>query len=152
VSGTQDSEYSTLFKRNPPPRPGVFKSRLCNMNTTPTSSGQEAVARRSFGTRHVHEEGRFAQRGVTLPDHPLPPTRAARIARSRGVFFGASTHSRLGHWLVDVLCIVLAAVGIVAGAQFAEPVLDARFVSSNAGPGLVASTMRSSTLLPTRPR
>ena len=54
--------------------------------------------------------------------------------------------------MVNALCILLAAVGIVAAAQFAEPVLDARFVSSNAGPGLVASAMHASILLPTRPR
>jgi hypothetical protein len=50
------------------------------------------------------------------------------------------------------LCIVLAAVGIVAGAHFAEPVLDTRFVSGNAGPGLVASATHASVLVPTRPR
>jgi hypothetical protein len=53
---------------------------------------------------------------------------------------------------VNTLCIALAAVGIVAGAQFAEPFLDAKFVTSNTGPGLVASAMRASTLVPTRPR
>jgi hypothetical protein len=122
------------------------------MNMTPIAFGQEAIARRSFGTRHMHEQDRFAKRGVTLPDLPLPPTRAARPPRSRGVFFGASTHSRLGHWLINALCIVLAALGIVATAQFAEPVLDGKFMSSNAGPPLVASAMRASMLAPTRPR
>ncbi|HTS23954.1 MAG TPA: hypothetical protein VMN79_19360 [Casimicrobiaceae bacterium] len=47
------------------------------------------------------------------------------------------------HWIVNALCIALAAVSVVAGAEFAGPVLDGKFVSSNAGPGLVASTMRA---------
>jgi hypothetical protein len=140
-------EYSTVSACNPLRRRDAVGSRLCNMNTTSTYLGHEAFARRSFGTRHALEEDRFAKHGVMLPDHPLPPTRAARPPRSRGVFFRASAHSRLGHWLVNALCIVLTAVGVVASAQFAEPMLDAKFVTSNAGPALVASAMRASTML-----
>jgi hypothetical protein len=111
------------------------------MNTTPFAL--EAELRRSFGTRHLSERPRFAKPGVTLPDHPLPPTRAARLPRSRGVFLAASAHSRLGHWLINALCVALAAVSIIAGAEFAEPVLDGKFMSGNAGPALVASAMRA---------
>ena len=103
----------------------------------------EDSSRRAFGTRRGRERSRFALRGVTLPENPLPPTRAARLPRSRGAFFPASAHSRIGHWIVNAVCIGLAAVSILAGALFAEPVLNTRFVSGNAGPGLVASTMRA---------
>jgi hypothetical protein len=113
------------------------------MNTTPLLIGHEEPSRRAFGTRREHERSRFALRGVTLPDHPLPPTRAARLPRSRGVFFRANACSRLGHWIVNAVCIGLAAVSILAGAVFAEPVLDGTFVGGNAGPGLVASAMRA---------
>ena len=120
------------------------------MNTTPILVGHEAALRRSFGTRHLPERPWSAERGVTLPDHPLPPTRAARVSRSRGVFLAASAHSRLGYWLVNALCIALAAVSIIAGAEFAEPVLDAKFMSGNAGPALVASAMRAPAFLAAR--
>ncbi|HET9763612.1 MAG TPA: hypothetical protein VFR50_08865 [Casimicrobiaceae bacterium] len=80
---------------------------------------------------------------VTLPDHPLPPTRAARPPRSRGVFLAASAHSRPARWIVNVVCVALAAVSIVAGAEFAQPVLNGRFVGGNAGPPLVASALRA---------
>lgn len=81
--------------------------------------------------------------GLILPDDPLPPTRAARPPRSRGVFLAASAYSRLAHWIVNGLCVALAAVSIVVGVEFAEPVLNGKFVSGNAGPPLVASTMRA---------
>jgi hypothetical protein len=92
----------------------------------------------------------LSDRGVSLPDQPLPPTRAARPPRSRGIFLAASAHSRIGHWVVNALCIALAAVSVLAGAEFAEPLLNGKFVSGNAGPGLVASTMRSPIVYPNR--
>ena len=82
----------------------------------------------------------------------LPPTRAARLTRSRGLFFGASPHSSLGRWIVNALCIVVAAVSIVASAEFAEPVFNTKFVSGNAGPALFASTMRAPAFVASRPR
>jgi hypothetical protein len=63
----------------------------------------------------------------------------------------ASAHSRICHWVVNALCIALAAVSIVAGAEFAEPLLNAKFVSSNAGPALVASATRTPAFVSTRP-
>jgi len=96
---------------------------------------------RSAALRRAPED-RPAPR-VSLPDHPLPPTRAARPPRSRGVFLAASAHSRVAHWIVNALCVALAAVSIVAGAEFAQPVLDGKFVTGNAGPPLVASAMRA---------
>src|SRR5438477_11562687 len=117
------------------------------MNTTPILVGHEPALRRSSGARHSPEPSRFAERALTLPDHPLPPTRAARLTRSRGVFLAASTHLRRGHWLVNALCVALAAVSIIAGAEFSQPVLDGRFMSGNAGPALVASAMRAPAFL-----
>jgi hypothetical protein len=74
----------------------------------------------------------------------LPPTRAARTPRSRGLFFpGNNSHSRLGRWIINALCIALAAVSILASAEFAEPVINAAAVTGNAGPALFASTMRA---------
>ncbi len=83
---------------------------------------------------------------------PLPPTRAARSTRSRGLFFGASPQSSLGRWIVNALCIAVAAVSIVASAEFAEPVFNTKFVSGNAGPALFASTMRAPAFVASRPR
>jgi hypothetical protein len=77
------------------------------------------------------------------PHRQLPPTRAARLTRSRGLFFGASTHSRVGRWIVNTLCIVVATVSILASAEFAEPVFNVRGLSGNAGPALFASTLRA---------
>jgi len=111
------------------------------MNTTSIPVGPEPLRLRSAAVRRAPQDPSF--RGVSLPDHPLPPTRAARPPRSRGVFLAASAHSRLGHWIVNALCIALAAVSIVAGAQFAEPLLNGKFVATNAGPPLVASAMRA---------
>jgi hypothetical protein len=116
------------------------------MNTTSIALGHEPSDHRSLGTAPVlpHEvETRFADRGIVPTGQPLPPTRAARSPRSRGVFLAASAHSRLLHRIVNVVCIAVAAVSIVAAAQFAEPVLNGKFVSSNAGPPLVAATMRA---------
>ncbi|HEX8010508.1 MAG TPA: hypothetical protein VF814_06180 [Casimicrobiaceae bacterium] len=73
----------------------------------------------------------------------MPPTRAARTPRSRGLFFAGGSHSRLGRWIVNALCIALAAVSILAGAQFAEPVINAAAVTGNVGPALFASAMRA---------
>ena len=42
-----------------------------------------------------------------------------------------------------MVCVALAAVSIVAGAEFAQPVLNGPFVGGNAGPPLVASALRA---------
>jgi hypothetical protein len=61
-------------------------------------------------------------------------------------------HSRLGHRIVNALCIAMAAISIVATAQFAEPAFDAAVASGNAGPALVASAMRAPAFLFARSR
>jgi len=53
--------------------------------------------------------------------------------------------------VVNALCIALTGFGVVATARFAEPILDAKFMTSNAGPALVASAMHASMLLPAMP-
>lgn len=92
----------------------------------------------------------FAARGSTealARARQLPPTRAARPARSRGVFFAASVYSRVGHWVVNALCVAMVAFSIVASVEFAEPALDAAVVNGNVGPALVASALRAPAFL-----
>ena len=110
---------------------------------------------RSLEPRRRHNApARLAARGSSAAlawVRRLPPTRAARPARSRGVFLGASTHPRLGQWIVNALCIAIAAISIVATAQIAEPAFEAA-VTINVGPALVASAMRSPAFLTPRSR
>lgn len=80
--------------------------------------------------------------GTTPPPRSLPPTRAARPARSRGVFFGAGRHSRLGRWVSNALFAVLVTLSIIASAHFAVPAFEAAAVNSNIGPELLASATR----------
>jgi hypothetical protein len=61
-------------------------------------------------------------------------------------------HSRLGHRIVNALCIAIAAISIVVAAQFAEPAFDAVVVTGNAGPALVASATRAPAFLFARSR
>jgi len=89
---------------------------------------------------------RFAVGGTPYglpPDRRLPPTRAARPARSRGVFFGSGRYSRVGQWIARAMCIALAMLSIVASAHFAQPAFDAVAISDNAGPALVASATQA---------
>ena len=86
------------------------------------------------------------------PAQPLPPTRAARPARSRGAFFHGGSRSRPGRWIWSALCVAVAAVSIVASAHFAEPAFDAAAISGNAGPALVASTMQAPSFIVARRR
>ena len=84
----------------------------------------------------------------TSPPRRLPPTRAARFARSRGVFFAGGWHFRAGNWLMNALCVALVTLTVVASAHFAGPVLDAAARVGNAGPELLASTTRTLPFLP----
>ena len=79
-------------------------------------------------------------RGIaTPPARSLPPTRAARPARSRGVFFGAGRRSRWGRWVLNALCVALVTLSIVASAHFAVPAFEAAAINGNVGPELLAS-------------
>ena len=126
------------------------------MNTASALVGHEDSMRRPLESvgRHDAAECLVAQGSAAALTQvrPLPPTRAARLTRSRGLFLGASTHSRLGRWIVNALCIVVAAVSIVASAEFAEPVFNTRGLSGNAGPALFASTLRAPAFVASRPQ
>jgi hypothetical protein len=79
----------------------------------------------------------------TLLADRLPPTRAARPTRSRGIFFQAGRGSGPGRWILNTLCVAAATISIFASAHFAKPVFDSAVISGNAGPGLVASTTQA---------
>lgn len=81
------------------------------------------------------------------PARSFPPTRAARPARSRGVFFLGRWRGRLGRWLANGACVALVALSIAATAHFAEPAFEAVAMNANVGPGLLASATRPPSLL-----
>ena len=90
--------------------------------------------------------------GSLPPARPLPPTRAARPARSRGAFFQGENRSRPARWIFNALCVALATLSIIASAHFAEPAFDAAVITSNAGPALVASTTQTPSFIVARRR
>jgi hypothetical protein len=87
-----------------------------------------------------------------VPADPLPPTRAARPARSRGAFFQRGGRSRPGRWILSIVCIAATAVSIVASAHFVEPAFNAAARISNSGPALFASTMQAPSFIIARRR
>jgi len=114
---------------NPMPRPEDTMQRAFEPQLTPDA----------FRTRFA-----AAARPLEAPPvHRLPPTRAARPARSRGVFLAGRWRSRLGHWLMDAVCVALATLAIAASAHFAQPALDAAVSNGNAGLELLASATRT---------
>jgi hypothetical protein len=76
------------------------------------------------------------------PARRFPPTRAARPARSRGVFFGGRPRSGLGHWISNAAYIAVVTLTIAASAHFAQAALDAVASTGNTGPELLASATR----------
>ena len=84
------------------------------------------------------------------PARPLPPTRAARPARSRGAFFQGGRGSGPARWILSALCVAVATISIVASAHFAEPAFDAAAITGNAGPALFASTMQAPSFIVAR--
>jgi hypothetical protein len=86
------------------------------------------------------------------PAQPLPPTRAARPARSRGAFFQGRRGSRPARWIFSALCIAVATISIVASAHFAEPAFDSAAITGNSGPALFASTMQAPSFVVARRR
>jgi hypothetical protein len=67
----------------------------------------------------------------------LPPTRAARLARSRGAFFARHRLAGLARWLGCAVSVALTAIAIAATAP---RVIEAPAVLLNPGPALVAAT------------
>lgn len=94
---------------------------------------------RSEDTMQRAVEPRPTLPGTTPPACSLPPTRAARPARSRGAFFGAGRNSRLGRWVANAVCVVVVTLSIVASAHFAVPAFEAAAINNNIGPELLAS-------------
>ena len=74
----------------------------------------------------------------------LPPTRAARPARSRGVFFG---EGRLGRFARGAAFAAAVAVSAVSLATLAPRVIEAPPVLLNPGPALVAAASKLPTML-----
>jgi len=112
----------------------------------------EDIMQRAFAAHSSRDAFRtsLAAAGSPLgrpPGHRLPPTRAARPARSRGVFFGGRRRSRLGHWILNAVCVAVATLAIAASAHFAQPAFDAAASNGNAGPGLLASATRNASFV-----
>jgi hypothetical protein len=87
-----------------------------------------------------------AAAGTASSASRLPPTRAARPARSRGVFFRIASRWR-ADWIGHALCIALVSLLIAVSAHFAQPAFDSATLTSNVGPELLASTMRAPAFL-----
>jgi negative regulator of sigma E activity len=95
---------------------------------------------------------RFAAPLGSEPGLRLPPTRAARPARSRGVFFGGTWRARLSQWARNAACIAVAALAIAASAHFGQPALNAAANNGNAGPELLAAATQIPAFLTARAR
>jgi hypothetical protein len=81
------------------------------------------------------------------PARHLPPTRAARPARSRGVFFVSRWRARLGRWARSGACLAIATLTIATSAHFVQPAFDAAAINGNSGPELLASATRAPAFL-----
>ena len=91
----------------------------------------------AFGERREADGARVGG-SSTAPQVPsLPPTRAARPTRSRGVFFAEYHLARLARWVACAVCVAVTAISIAATAP---RVIDAPAVLLNPGPALVAAT------------
>jgi hypothetical protein len=127
------------------------------MDTTTCTLQDEEIMDRIIELRNL---GHPAQAGpndsdtaASLPPaQPLPPTRAARPARSRGAFFEGGRGSRKASWILSAVCVAVATISIVASAHFAEPAFDAAAITGNAGPALFASTMQAPSFIVARRR
>lgn len=71
------------------------------------------------------------------PENSLPPTRAARPARSRGAFLGGRGERGLCRGFVPLLCVAVTALGLLT---VAPRVIDSPSVAANPAFELVATT------------
>jgi hypothetical protein len=97
---------------------------------------RESLARGGYENRELRAAGRRAsenaRRNAPSRRYRLPPTRAARSSRSRGVFFAP------GKRLLSA--VVIAAALFTMAAMFGTAtVVDSATFNANAGPRLVAS-------------
>jgi len=99
-------------------------------------SVRQSLARGGYENRELRAAGRraseTARRDAPSLRYRLPPTRAARSSRSRGVFFAP------GKRLLSA--VVIAAALFTMAAMFGTAtVVDSATFNANAGPRLVAS-------------
>jgi hypothetical protein len=97
---------------------------------------RESLARGGYENRELRAAGRRAsenaRRDAPSRRYRLPPTRAARSSRSRGVFFAP------GKRLLSAV-VVAAALFTLAAMFGTTTVVDSATFNANAGPRLVAS-------------
>jgi hypothetical protein len=97
---------------------------------------RESLARGGHENRELRAAGRRAsenaRRDAPSRRYRLPPTRAARSSRSRGVFFAP------GKRLLSAV-VIAAALFTVAAMFGTTAVVDSATFNANAGPRLVAS-------------
>jgi hypothetical protein len=97
---------------------------------------RESLARGGYENRELRAAGRRAsenaRRDAPSRRYRLPPTRAARSSRSRGVFFAP------GKRLLSAV-VIAAALFTVAAMFGTTAVVDSATFNANAGPRLVAS-------------
>jgi hypothetical protein len=96
----------------------------------------ESLARCGYEDRELRAAGRRAsenaRRDAPSRRYRLPPTRAARSSRSRGVFFAP------GKRLLSAV-VIAAALFTLAAMLGTTTVVDSATFNANAGPRLVAS-------------
>ncbi len=97
---------------------------------------RESLARGGYENRELRAAGRRAsenaRRDAPSRRYRLPPTRAARSSRSRGVFFAP------GKRLLSAV-VMAAALFTLAAMLGTTTVVDSATFNANAGPRLVAS-------------
>jgi hypothetical protein len=97
---------------------------------------RESLPRGRFELRELHATDRrvsgSARRDAPSRRYRLPPTRAARSSRSRGVFFAP------GKRLLSAV-VIAAALFTLAAMLGTTKVVDSATFNANAGPRLVAS-------------
>lgn len=107
-----------VFALNLPQRSRIARALLLR-----GVAGPHAAGRRAPGS---------ARRDARSPRYRLPPTRAARSSRSRGVFFAPGKRVLSG-------VVVAAALLVVAAMLGTTKIVDSASFTANAGPSLVAS-------------
>jgi hypothetical protein len=99
-------------------------------------NARESLARGGFDHRELRVAGRgtseHARRDAPSRRYRLPPTRAARSPRSRGVFFAP------GKRLLSAV-VVAAALFTLAAMLGTNKIVDSATFIANSGPRLVAS-------------
>ena len=97
------------------------------------------LIQQAFGEPGQARSASVAGPGAAPQMSSLPPTRAARPARSRGVFFSGQPLARLARWAA---CAALVAVAALSIAATVPHVIDAPAVRLNPGPALFAATSK----------